>query len=158
MGYGPTDAVAFPVRRAEAGNSAQIIDLWLHCRSKHTQRAYRREVEQFLAYVTVELRGVGLRHLQEWADSEELTAKAPASRARAIAAVKSLFAFGHRLGYLPFDVAALLKSPKLKDTLASRILEESAVHRILALETNPRNAVRSGYFTLPVYACPRSAL
>ena len=141
VGYGATDAVAFPVRRAEADNDAQIIALWLHGRSEHTQRAYRREVGQFLAYVTVELRGVGLRHLQAWADSEELTAKAPSSRARAIAAVKSLFAFGHRLGYLPFDVAAPLKSPKLKDTLASRILEESAVQRILALETNPRNAV-----------------
>lgn len=142
MGSGNSGGVAYPVpRRAEADNDAELIELWLNGRSEHTQRAYRREVGEFLGYVSLDLRSVGLRHLQAWADSSDLTGKAPASRGRAIAAVKSLFAFGHRLGYLPFDVAAPLRSPKLKDSLAARILEESAVHRILALETNPRNAV-----------------
>jgi integrase/recombinase XerD len=133
-------AIGYPVpRQAEADNDAQLIELWLNGRSEHTQRAYRREVVEFLDYACIDLRTVGLRHLQAWADSPALTAKAPSSRGRAIAAVKSLVAFAHRLGYLPFDVAAPLRSPKLKDSLASRILEESAVHRILALETNPRN-------------------
>jgi integrase/recombinase XerD len=55
---------------------------------------------------------------------------APASRARKISSVKSLFGFGHRLGYLPFDVGRVVKRPKLKDTLAERILSEGDVHRL----------------------------
>ncbi len=31
-----------------------------------------------------------------------------------MAAVKSLFSFGHRLGYLPFDVGRAVKQPRLK--------------------------------------------
>jgi integrase/recombinase XerD len=38
--------------------------------------------------------------------------------------VKSLLGFDHRLGYLPFDVGRVVKRPKLKDTLAERILSE----------------------------------
>jgi integrase/recombinase XerD len=56
-----------------------------------------------------------------------------------MSAVKSLFAFGHRLGYLPFDVARPLHLPTLRDSLAERILEETDVLRMIALERQPRN-------------------
>jgi integrase/recombinase XerD len=56
-----------------------------------------------------------------------------------MSAVKSLFAFGHRLGYLPFDVARPLRLPILRDGLADRILEETDVVKMIALEQMPRN-------------------
>jgi len=58
--------------------------------------------------------------------------------------VKSLLAFGHQLGYLPFDVGRPLKLPPRKDTLAERILDEADVHRLVALETNRRDWLRFG--------------
>jgi integrase/recombinase XerD len=61
------------------------------------------------------------------------------SQARALAAIKSLLAFGHRLGYLSFDVGGALRLPKLKNALVERILSEVDVHRLLALEPDPRN-------------------
>src|SRR5262249_8762962 len=61
------------------------------------------------------------------------------SQARALAAVKSLLAFGHRLGYLPFDVGGAVRLPRLKQGLAARILSEAEVHRQLALEPAARN-------------------
>jgi site-specific recombinase XerD len=66
---------------------------------------------------------------------------APASRARAINAVKSLFSFAQRIGFLTFNPCAALKSPKIKNTLAERILREADVHRLIALEPTPRNRV-----------------
>ena len=53
--------------------------------------------------------------------------------------MKSLFAFGHRLGYLHFDVASALKLPKFRNDLAERILDESEVSRMIDLEDQPRN-------------------
>ncbi len=50
-----------------------------------------------------------------------------------------LQAFGQRTGYLPLNVGAALKLPPKKDRLAERILSETQVHRILALEPNRRN-------------------
>jgi integrase/recombinase XerD len=64
-------------------------------------------------------------------------ALAPASQARALAAVKSLLAFGHRLGYLPFDVGGAVRLPRLRSALAERILSEADVHRLLALGPPP---------------------
>jgi site-specific recombinase XerD len=63
----------------------------------------------------------------------------PSSVYRSLSAVKSLFAFGHRLGYLTFDVASPLRLPALREKLAERILEETDVLRMIALENMPRN-------------------
>jgi site-specific recombinase XerD len=53
--------------------------------------------------------------------------------------VKSLLAFGHRIGYLSFDVGLVLRLPAVRNRLAERILSEADLHRILSLESNPRN-------------------
>ena len=55
--------------------------------------------------------------------------------------MKSLFSFGHRIGYLAFNVGAAVSTPKVPDRLAERILSEPDVQRILALETDHRNSV-----------------
>jgi site-specific recombinase XerD len=66
---------------------------------------------------------------------------APASRARAINAVKSLFSFAQKIGYIQFNPAAAIQGPKIKSTLAGRILTEAQVHQLLALGPHPRNRV-----------------
>ena len=92
----------------------------------------------FMAFVARPLATVTLGNVQAFADS--LTGK-PSSRARTLAAVKSLLAFGQRTGYLPLNVGAAVKLPASKDTLAERILTEPDVIRMLALEPNRRNQV-----------------
>jgi len=82
---------------------------------------------------------VTLGHLQAFADALAQQALAPSSRVRTLATVKSLLAFGQRTGYLPLNVGAALKLPPKKDKLAERILSETQVHRILALEPSKRN-------------------
>lgn len=74
---------------------------------------------------------------QQFADS--LGDLAPASRYRTLSAIKSLLAFGHRIGYLPLDVGRALRLPAVRNRLAERILPEADLHRILSLEPKPRN-------------------
>ena len=83
------------------------------------------------------LPAVTLSDLQDFADS--LDALAPASRYRTLSALKSLLAFAHRTGYLPFDVGRALRLPAVRNQLAERILPEADLHRILSLEPNLRN-------------------
>ncbi len=123
----------------QASTDAQLVVLWLHGRSPHTQRAYRSDVKRFLAFVDTPLHEVTLADVQRFADS--LLGLAPASRGRTLSAVKSLLAFGHRIGYLAFDVGRPLRLPRQKNRLAERILSESDVHRLLALEPPRRNRV-----------------
>ena len=123
----------------QAQTDEQLIELWLHGRSRHTQRAYRADAARFFRYVAKPLHGVSLGDVQAFADSLEGALLVPASRNRILAAVKSLCAFGHRLGYLPFDVARAIRLAPARDGLSERILSEPDVLRMIALEPNPRN-------------------
>jgi site-specific recombinase XerD len=126
--------------RARESDNA-LIRQWLHGRPANTQMAYARDVSGLLAFVSVDLKQVTLSMLQAWVDSDELAGAAPASLGRAIAAVKSLFSFANRQGYLAFDAAAALRRPRIKTHLAERILPESDMRRILRLEMGKRNNV-----------------
>ena len=123
----------------QAESDQHLIELWLHGRSRHTQRAYRGDAEKFIAAVDKSLRRITLGDLQQYGEQLGATGLEPSSVYRSLSAVKSLFAFGHRLGYLNFDVAAPLRLPALREKLAERILEETDVLRMIALEAMPRN-------------------
>src|SRR5690606_10023749 len=131
----PTSLVA----PRQADNDAHLVELWLHGRSRHTQRAYRADAERFLDAIQKPLHRITLGDLQLYAEQLVASGLQPSSVYRTMSAIKSLFAFGHRLGYLPFDVARPLRLPALRDGLADRILEETDVLRMIALEGNPRN-------------------
>lgn len=131
----PTSLVA----HQQAESDQQLIELWLHGRSRHTQRAYRADAGRFLATVEKPLHHVTLGDLQQFAGRLVEFGLEPTSVYRTMSAVKSLFGFGHRIGYLPFDVARPLRFPALREKLAERILEETDVLRMIALEANPRN-------------------
>ena len=122
----------------QADSDEQLIALWLHGRPKHTQRAYQREAQRFVAFADKPLRSVKLLDLQACADHLTITLK-ESSVHRSLSAVKSLFAFGFQLGYLQFDVGRALKLLGFRDELAERILGETEVLRIISLEPNPRN-------------------
>ena len=122
---------------SQADSDSQVVALWLHGRSRHTQRAYRANVDRFLAFTDKPVARISLGDVQAFADC--LTGLAQSSRAQALAAIKSLLAFAHKIGYVPFNVGAALQLPKAKNTLAERILQESEVHRMFALEPNRRN-------------------
>lgn len=114
--------------------------MWVHGKAKNTARAYTREAVRFAAFVGVPLPEVTLGDVQAYAEELEGRGLAPATRARALAAVKSLLAFAHRIGYLPVNVGAAERLPRVKLTLAERILSREQVAALLASETNPRNA------------------
>ena len=133
----PSASVTTAPCPAPLGDDQALIELWLHGRPETTRRAYAADAEALLTCLPVPLRRASLADLQAFAAS--LARLAPASRARRLAAVKSLFTFGHRVGHLPSDPARLLHLPKVKDVLAERILEESEVARLIALEPDRRN-------------------
>ena len=115
----------------------QLVGLWLHGRSPHTQRAYRSDLQRFRARAGKPLAAITLADLQEFAAA--IDNLAPASRYRILSALKSLCAFGHRVGYLKYDVGRPLRLPPVRNRLAEKILAEADLHRILALETDTRN-------------------
>ena len=94
---------------SQADTDRHLIELWLarHA-SRHTRRNYARQAARFLAFVRKPLAEVRLGDLQAF--SASLEHQAPASRANAVAALKSLFTFAQEAGYLRFNVGAGLKA------------------------------------------------
>ena len=102
----------------QAATDEQLVALWLHGRPADTRRAYARDAARFFEAVGRPLGRVRLADVQAYADG--LADLAPATRARRLNAVKSLFAFALRLGYVPFNVAAPVRAPAVKAARAER--------------------------------------
>ncbi len=114
-----------------------LIELWLHGKSDHTMDAYRADVARFRLFSGKSLRATYLSDLQRYAHSLQ---GAPATRARRLKALKSLLSFAARLGYMPFNVGAAIRGPKVEEKLAERILSERQVFALLeAVEDNARD-------------------
>lgn len=122
--------------RAQADTDAQLIELWLHGRSPNTRLAYQRDLARFLAFVGKPVREITLRDFQAFADSLDGSV---GTKRRVIAAIKSLFSFALKLGYVRFSVAAAVRAPKAMDTLAERILPEAKIHQMIALAPEGRD-------------------
>lgn len=125
-----------------ATSDAHLVELWLSRKaSAHTRRAYTADVLSLLAHLSelrTTLRAATLADVQSWADG--LTGAA-SSRARRLAAVRSLLAFGHRTGYLPFNVGGVLERVKVPNELAERILTEDETRKLLDAATGRDRAL-----------------
>ena len=122
-----------------AHTDERLVGLWLHGKSAATVEAYRGALAAFSGFTGGKpLRTVTLADLQEYADDLS-DAFAPATQAKLLAAVKSLFSFGHQVGYLPFDVGRPVKLPARKDDRSERILSADDVHSMIASAGGTRN-------------------
>lgn len=122
---------------AQADTDERLIALWLHGRPATTQAAYRRDVAAFLAVVGQPIRAITLGDVQRYIDT--ISHLAPATQARYVNAVRSLFAFAREVGYLSVDVARAAKTAKVRGTLSERILSEADTVHLLRSEPDPRN-------------------
>jgi integrase/recombinase XerD len=138
----PTAPVAEPAGHAaivdtDPDPDKKLIAMWLHGRAHRTQRAYRADIAAFTMFAKKPLRDVTLGDLQAYQDT--LNHLAPASQARRLSAIKSLMSFGQKTGFLTFNVGAAIFLPKIRRTLAEKILSEDDVLLMIALKKNPRN-------------------
>ena len=90
----------------------RLIEVWLYGRPSHTVRAYRSDIERFRDRAGKPLPTITLPDLQDFAAS--LIELAPATQYRILSSVKSLLAFGHRLGYLTVDAGRAVRLPPVK--------------------------------------------
>src|SRR5271155_3601134 len=111
-----------------SSRESHIIELWLQRQaSPHTRGCYRWDVGRLLAHTPKPLIRLTLGDLQSFAQSLIGAGLAPISRARTLAAVKSLFRFSQRMRYVSTNPAAELVLPCYEKRLAGRIVGEEDV-------------------------------
>lgn len=131
-----------------ATSDAEIILLWLGGKSKTTITSYQCHVKQFFEFTGKSLRDVTLDDLSLWVKRLSLTYEA-VTVANKILTVKSLLSFAVKVGYLSVNVGSFIKAPKLKDTLAEKILTPDDCKKLVAAARNERDRV----LLLLMYGC-----
>ena len=123
----------------QAESDEQLIRLWLHGRSKYTIKGYTNDISIFGEFTNKSLKTTTLQNLQDYADHLTGQNYAPTTIKRMLCAVKSLFSFGHRIGYLPFDTGKPLRIPSPKETISERILSQDEVFYMFDCSKNSRD-------------------
>jgi integrase/recombinase XerD len=125
-------------RITQAETDSEVIRLWVsRSHSDNTQRAYLYEAGRFFDWVDAPLARVTMSDITDYLEELALTLSA-SSVGRATKAVKSLFSFAQKIGYLPFNAAAPITVPPSRDTLTERILDASEVFSLIEHAPQPR--------------------
>ncbi len=126
---------------AIAPETQQLMTLWLHGKSRHTRRYYRRDAERFLHFADAPLDTLDAIDVQRFFDDLERNRLAPSSLGRTIAAIKSFLKFAHQMGAHSNNIGAAFKVPSTKDTLSERILTREEVLALIDHASSDRNRV-----------------
>lgn len=118
-------------KATRANSDEALVESWLSTfdeeDSKGTLVLYRRVQScffQWMASQSLTLQMLKVEDLSAW--KGQLTG-APATKATALSVIKSLLGYGHRTGYLTFNVAAAVKTPKVAPDPDARSLSEMQV-------------------------------
>ncbi len=134
----------------EGTTEDKLIELWIRLKkSEHTQKAYRRDIEIFRAFVEKPLNQVTLEDALDFCDNldeiEIISKRGKTkqlednSKRRILNAIKSFYSFAYTSGVFPANVMAAIKPPSAKSAISQRILSEANVLKMIFLEQNPRN-------------------
>lgn len=127
--------------RAET-DDAMLAELWItkprRARSRHTQDQYRRVWTAFTHAVPKPLQTIKVDDLLAWANGLLGT---PNTIKLQVAAVKSLFSFAYKVGYLRVNPAVILETPHVPDHKHAKVLREEEIFVLLAAAKKVRDKV-----------------
>jgi integrase/recombinase XerD len=119
---------------------AQLIALWLLGKRRATQTSYAAVIRQFQSFIGDKgLADVGLEEILLWLGSLELRGFTASTINQRLAAIRSLFAFACKCGYLQFNVAQGVKTQPPSDVLHERILEQEEVKKLIGAAKSERD-------------------
>ena len=124
--------------RVEYLQDEAFIKSWFHGKSPQSIRSYKRIADDLLANLHPKsLKDADLPFLQMFIDIQKR--RKPQTLKQRVAAVRSLFSFAHRSGYLLTNPAAFLPQVKSSQRLAERYITEEEVMLMITRTENLRD-------------------
>jgi integrase/recombinase XerD len=114
-----------------ATNDQEIITIWLSDKTKMTVKSYDRQIKQFLNFAGKELSKVMYEDFMQYKKFMEFKGYKPSTQRTKLTAVKSLFSFATRLGYLTANVAIQVKNISAKDEVRRKALPTDTIAKLL---------------------------
>lgn len=114
---------------ARSTSDNQIVEMWIaQSNSENTKAQYARVIHSFQSTVNKPFQSVTLAYLQQWQQSLE---GKPNTKKLYINAVKSLFSFMQKTGYIILNPAIMLKAEKTVETKHTKTLTEEQVIKLV---------------------------
>ena len=85
--------------------------------SRHTLRAYRKDLEEFFSFVKTPLKDIEINHIRGFIAHRLSSGKSKTTVSRQLATLRSFFRFLHREGFVEFNPAKLVQNPKTEKRL-----------------------------------------
>ena len=123
----------------DATRDVELIRLWISGKSPTTQKTYISISRQFLTFTGKDLSEVKLEDILLWLESFQLRVRSQNTINNKLAAIKSLFSFGVKTGYLSANPASMVKTTKAKDALNERILLDKEVKELINAASTERD-------------------
>lgn len=122
-----------PQRMTRANSDQTLIESWIRLRkSEGTRKTYEKSIKLFVEWLgSRSLSELTVDDLADYRDSLAVDGLSLHTAALRLKVVKSLLAYGHKVGYLAFDVGRAVQPDTPPNELAQRILEEWQVMAIL---------------------------
>jgi integrase/recombinase XerD len=121
-------------------NDSRLMEMWATqgrgSDSSNTADTYRRIAESFMLTVGKPLQAMSYPDLQEWAQS---LGGAINTRRTKINAVKSLFSFAHKLGYIRVNPGVMIKPPTKEETKHRKMLSEEEIIKLVSSDLSARD-------------------
>ncbi|MGK7917926.1 MAG: tyrosine-type recombinase/integrase [Prochloraceae cyanobacterium] len=121
-----------------AETDRELVYVWLGDKSRTTQVSYSSIVTGFFSFINKPLGEVQIEDLQLWHRRLQITDK-PSTVANKIRAIKSLFSYAVKVGYLEVNIGSFIKCPRVKEKLAGRILSESDCLKLIEATKSHRD-------------------
>ena len=119
-------------RLTNAKTDPEIIHLWLSGKSKTTRQTYSTSTSQFLSFVGKPLNAIMLEDVVMWTESFSLRGYSDNTIRNKLAAIRSLFSFGVKVGYLRINPVAIVKPPKPRDAMVERIISQTQIKQLIS--------------------------
>ena len=126
-------------KATKATTDEQVLAMWLCDKSKTAISTYTSNIKQFFKFVDLPLNQIKIDDIFLYRNSLVQRGYAPTTVTNKLMAVKSLFSFAYKIGYISFNVASIIKGMKGQDNLNQKILTPEEIHLLLSVIDNPRH-------------------
>ncbi len=109
----------------------EIITLWLSDKTYLTVKSYQRQINQFISFVGKELSEVMYEDFMQYKGFMKMKGYKASTMRTKLTAVKSLFSFGTKLGYLSANVAVIVDNVPVKDEVRRKALPQDTIGLLL---------------------------
>jgi integrase/recombinase XerD len=119
------------IKLTNATNDQEIITLWLSDKTFLTVKSYDRQIKQFFNFVGKELNKVMYEDFMQYKAFMRMKGYKSSTMRTKLTAVKSLFSFCTKLGYLNANVAVIVENVAVKEEVRRKALPQDTISLLL---------------------------